>query len=396
MRKTPRKRRTKRSGASQESQRRQKLSKKVQELYVPSVGNATEEDWHSELDAELDLDLETATRFRKARVSRPSREGKHDETPPLTSQPSEVDRRGTVISITSGACRIEADDEVYDCILPSELARDQRAAVAVGDQVLFTGHGEHSHRVCNVLPRQTFLSRPDPQNPHRERVVAANIDIAVHVASVIQPPLRPALIDRYLIAIERGGAKPILCVNKIDLFDNNEQKQLQLQPLEAYRNLGCDICLCSTLTGEGLETLRSMLAQRTAVFVGHSGVGKSSLLNALAPEARAATGAVNATLGTGRHTTTRSSLYWLGNGTRVIDTPGIREFGLWKLTQPMLRSCFPEFDDFAQGCRFNDCGHTHEPRCAVREAVAVGKILDARYQTYLRIRLSLKIDLDRA
>ena len=303
-------------------------------------------------------------------------------------EPPAGTRCGTVVTLFSGSCRIESEDEHFECALSSRLARDQRWAIAVGDQVSFYPLGT-SYRIASVAPRVSSLSRPDPQNPRLERVVAANVDVVVQVLSVVEPPLRPALVDRYLIAIERGGAEPLLCVNKIDLLAGGELAG-ELAKLDPYREMGLPILSCSALTGVGIKPLREALAGRTAVFVGHSGVGKSSLLKLFAPELDVATGEVSRRFARGRHTTTRSQLYRLPGDVRVIDTPGIREMGLWRLTPEQLRAYFADFDDDARNCRFNDCSHTHEPDCAVRHAVAQGRLSAARFATYLRIMASLE------
>ena len=329
-------------------------------------------------------------RTRRRRPSRPKR-GLPSQTPSLFEGGLEApagSRRGTVVTLFSGSCQIESEGRHFDCVLSSRLARDQRWAVAVGDEVLFHPQDE-SYRIVSVAPRSSSLSRPDPQNPRLERVVAANVDIVVQVLSVAEPPLRPALVDRYLIAIERGGAEPLLCVNKVDLLEAGELAD-ELAKLDVYREMGLSILPCSALTGAGVEDLRKALAGRTAVFVGHSGVGKSSLLKLFAPELEVATGHLSRRYARGRHTTTRSQLYRLPGDLRVIDTPGIREMGLWRMTPDQLRVFFSDFDDDAHGCRFNDCTHTHEPECAVRDAVEAGRVSAVRYATYLRLRASLE------
>lgn len=249
--------------------------------------------------------------------------------------------------------------------------------VAVGDQVLFS---PARRRIEDVLPRRTVLSRADPHNPRLERVIAANVDVVVNVVSLKTPPLRPGLIDRYLIAIGKSGAEPLLCVNKIDLLVSPQE----LDALRPYQDVGIPVILCSAATGAGLESLSAALAGRLCVFAGHSGVGKSSLLNALDPRLQITTGVV---IEKGRHTTTSSALYHLPNGAKIIDTPGIREFGLWDITRDDLRRYYREFD--AHQCAFSDCTHTHEPDCAVKQAVTSGAISESRYQSYARILASL-------
>jgi ribosome biogenesis GTPase len=256
------------------------------------------------------------------------------------------------------------------------------AEVAVGDQVLFS---PARRRIEDVLPRRTVLSRADPHNPRLERVIAANVDVVVNVVSLKSPPLRPGLIDRYLIAIGKSGAEPLLCVNKIDLLEGPEE----LAPLRPYQDVGIPVITCSAATGAGLESLSAALAAKLCVFAGHSGVGKSSLLNALDPHLQITTGSVSDANEKGRHTTTSSALYKLPNGATVIDTPGIREFGLWDVTRDDLRRYYQEFA--AHQCAFSDCTHTHEPDCAVKQAVASGAISEARYESYARILASLAI-----
>ena len=205
----------------------------------------------------------------------------------------------------------------------------------------------------------------------------------IHVVSVKAPPLRPRLIDRFLIAIQRGGAEAAICVNKIDLLDADDRAR-ELASLDPYRALGVPVVACSIKTAEGIAELRALVEGKTCALVGHSGVGKSSILNALDERLDIATGELHKR-GTGRHTTTASTLHDLGGDTYLIDTPGIREFGLWKLTLETLRDYFPEFAEPGQYCRFNDCTHLPEPGCAVKERAESGELSRARYDAYVRL-----------
>jgi ribosome biogenesis GTPase len=287
-----------------------------------------------------------------------------------------------VISIGSGRCRLFHHEREFDCVVPPELAVRQKSALAVGDRVVSTA-SDDACRLAAVLPRRTVLSRPDPLNPHLQRLIAANIDVVIHVVSVKAPPLRPRLIDRFLIAIQRGGAQPVICVNKIDLLDADERIR-ELASLDPYRGLGVPVVACSVKTAEGMAELRALVEGKTCALVGHSGVGKSSILNALDERLDIATGELHKR-GTGRHTTTSSTLHDLGGGTFLIDTPGIREFGLWNLTLETLRDYFPEFSEPGEYCRFNDCTHLHEPGCAVKERAEEGELSRARYDAYVRL-----------
>jgi ribosome biogenesis GTPase / thiamine phosphate phosphatase len=310
-----------------------------------------------------------------------SRTGRSAQSPAET-------RRGLVVAVAAGRCSVLCGTERVDCLLRPELAMGQQTGLAVGDQVRFTLTGGDGV-VEDVLPRKTTLSRPDPFYRHIERVIAANIDAAVIVVSVVAPPFHPSLIDRYLIAIQRGGAEPMVCVNKIDLLQSAEDRAAEMAKLQPYRDLGVRIILCSASDGHGVEALLAALSGKLCVFVGHSGVGKSSLLNALEPELNLPTNTLRVGDGKGRHTTTGSQLHELAQRVRVIDTPGVREFGLWKLTLEEARGYFAEFAEFAPGCRFSDCSHLHEPTCAVRRAVERGRISPARYESYRRIASTL-------
>jgi ribosome biogenesis GTPase / thiamine phosphate phosphatase len=271
---------------------------------------------------------------------------------------------------------VETGPGFCDVLCLGERVRCRTAVdVATGDQVRFS---PDRRRIEEVLPRRTVLSRSDPHNPRIERVIAANIDVVVNVVSLKNPPLRPGLIDRYLIAIGKSGAEALVCVNKIDLLENADE----FAPLAPYESLG-PIIRCSAITGEGIAQLSDALAGKPCVFAGHSGVGKSSLLNALDSGLTLDTSAVSSGNQRGRHTTTSSALYHLPNGAMIIDTPGIREFGLWNISSADVRGYYREFE--GRPCAFGDCSHTHEPDCGVKAAVEAGEIARARYEGYLRI-----------
>ena len=305
------------------------------------------------------------------------------------------DRRpAVVLSVMQGRVRVlDLDDHVErDARLPNALTRVQQSEVAVGDEVVVEVDGVSSEvDVCvrAVLPRRSSLVRPDPGNPNRERVLAANIDRAVVVLSLRTPPLHPGLIDRYLVALERGGVEPVLCVNKMDLASDDDERERVARLLTTYERLGIASVATSAVRGEGIDSLRRQLVGRACVFTGHSGVGKSALLNALDGSSVRRTGSTSDASRRGRHTTTSSMLTWLPDDTRVIDTPGIRELGLWRMRRRELRDWFVEFVELADGCRFRDCLHVTEPRCAVRAAVESGEVAKRRYDSYVRILSTL-------
>lgn len=304
---------------------------------------------------------------------------------PETSGKTLRTRTGLVVHVARRLCTVSIDSVEQTCLLSPEIAQTQQTSIAVGDEVVVvTRAGAEEDIVERVLPRRTFLSRPDPDKRPIDRTVVANVDAVVVVVSVKTPPLHPRLIDRYLIAIERGGAQAILAVNKLDLT-TAEERQEELAKLEPYAAIGLPILHVSAGSGEGIPELKQALEGKLCVFVGHSGVGKSSLLNALRTDLQLQANEVSAGYGRGTHTTTASTLYDIGEGTRIIDTPGIRSFGLANLSADELQWYFPEFEEHAHRCKFRDCTHSHEPKCRVREAVEGGQVSKHRYETYRRL-----------
>lgn len=300
-------------------------------------------------------------------------------------------RPGVVVWAGRKVCRLRVEGadgpEEIEAALSGPLARAQRALLAVGDEVLWEGEGETA-RVLRVLPRRSALSRPDPHNPNLERVIVANLDLGVIVIAARSPVPRPRLIDRYLVVMERGGVAPLLCVNKVDQI-RDEADRAGLEALLApYEALALPVLTCSAKTGEGVDALRARLLGRTSALLGHSGVGKSSLINAMFPHLAREVGALDAAE-RGRHTTSASTLLDLGDGTRLIDTPGVRSLGLGRLEPAELRWYFPELTALAEGCAYRDCTHDHEPGCAVLAAAAAGELPAARLDSYHRLLRSM-------
>jgi ribosome biogenesis GTPase len=213
----------------------------------------------------------------------------------------------------------------------------------------------------------------------REQVLVANVDQVAIVISLVQPTLKPHLIDRYLAAAEKGGLKPVLLLNKVDLADPAE-----LQPLVgAYAQLGVSVLLTSTRTGVGIGRLREQLRGRSTVFSGQSGVGKSSLLNAVQPGLGLSVKTVSEVNNKGRHTTTYAQLLKLESGGWVVDTPGVRQLQLWDVIPEEVEGYFRDFRPYVALCEFPDCTHTHESGCSVKTAVARNQLSSRRYHSYL-------------
>lgn len=297
---------------------------------------------------------------------------------------------GVVVRVGRRRCTVEEAGALIECLLSPDQADAQHEDLAVGDRVEFMpGLGDDSARLSRVLPRKSELSRPDPRRPGRRRVIVANVDVVVIVVSVVAPPLHPRLIDRYLVAVQRGGARPVVCVNKIDRLDPDERGVLALT--EPYRRVGIRVIETSAQTGAGIDELRAELRGCTCALVGHSGVGKSSLANALDPALGAKVGGVSSASQRGRHTTVASSLHHLPGDIRVIDTPGVRSFSLEDMSISEVREAFPEFAAHAECCRYRNCTHTHEPGCRVRAAAQGDEIPASRYETYRRILQDLGV-----
>jgi len=269
------------------------------------------------------------------------------------------------------------------CLVDERLPEGEESLLAPGDEVYVEREGDE-FVVRGIAPRRTRLCRlAGPHERIRIQVLAANVDLLAVVASTTRPPFRPGLVDRFLIAASAGGVEPVLVINKTDLAP---------MPAEAetiYGAIGLPVFGTSCVTGAGIQALRAYLGGRTCVLAGHSGVGKSSLLNALDPDLRVVTQEVTQD-GRGRHTTTLARLYLLRDGIRVIDTPGIRSLGLGNITPEDVMFYFTEIAEQAAGCRFRNCTHTHEPDCAVKRATEEGKIPLQRYESYARILSSLE------
>ncbi|KDM92201.1 small ribosomal subunit biogenesis GTPase RsgA [Photobacterium galatheae] len=291
-------------------------------------------------------------------------------------------REGLVITRFGQHADIE-DPETGD-IHRCNLRRSIQSLVS-GDRVVWRPGVEALQGIAGVVEavheRTSMLTRPDYYDGVKP--VAANVNRIIIVSSVL-PELSLNIIDRYLVAAETVEIEPLIVLNKVDLLDDDNRQRVE-ETLSLYRKIGYEVRYVSTMTGEGLETLKADLKDHISIFAGQSGVGKSSLVNALMPEVEAEIGDVSENSGLGQHTTTAARLYHFADGGDLIDSPGVREFGLWHLEPEQVTKAFVEFRDYLGGCKFRDCKHKDDPGCLLREALEDGKISQERFDSYHKI-----------
>ena len=310
---------------------------------------------------------------------------------------------GVVLEGTGGVWRVRTDaGETVEASLrgrlkksnagrrrDGSLRRDTVASaaeslkLAVGDDVLLeaSDHGS-DWAIADILPRRSALARRAPGGGQGERIVAANVDQVVIMFALVKPEPHVRMLDRFLVIAEGNDLPARIIVNKVDLADAAEARER----FRAYENAGYPVHYTSVKSGAGLADLHASFTDRRSVITGPSGVGKSSLLNALFPGSGLRVGAISESVNKGRHTTVGALMLPLPGGVGfVIDTPGLREVGLWALPPEHLDRCFPEIRALSTECRYADCRHVAEPECAVRAAVDAGTVSDARYDSYLRL-----------
>jgi ribosome biogenesis GTPase len=293
-----------------------------------------------------------------------------------------VCRRGRVLAVYGLTSEVEVEDgAVFQCAtrrLLRTLSTEQRHVVAAGDWVYFRPASGNEGVIERIEPRHGVISRT---SRGRQHIIATNVDQMIIVTSAAEPYIKPNLIDRLLLTAEQNDLRPLICINKVDLIEPAE-----LQPLVGvYSRMGYQAVLLSARLGDGVEIVRRELKDRSSVVVGQSGVGKSSLLNAVEAGLNLRIGAVSSESQKGKHTTTTARLIRLEMGGYVIDTPGIRQFQLWDIIPAEVVTYFRDLRPYVSRCRFPNCTHSHEAGCAVKDAVADGHLDARRYESYLAL-----------
>ncbi len=280
--------------------------------------------------------------------------------------------------------------EPFPAVLRGKVRLERSVAtnpVAVGDRVRYELDGPvadamHPAVIKEVLPRSNYIIRRSTNLSRQAHVIAANLDRAVLVVTLYFPEIKLPFLDRLLVTCEVYGVRPVIVLNKLDLYRELAQEQVDTF-CDIYRGAGYTVLECSALTGEGIDELRSLCSQGTSLLSGESGVGKSSVIKALDPSLDPKIGTISTAHLQGRHTTSLYEMYPLSGGGFIVDTPGLRGFGLVDLEKEEISKYFPEMLKVADNCRFVPCTHTHEPGCAVKQAIEDGAISPERYNSYL-------------
>lgn len=309
-------------------------------------------------------------------------------------------KKGRVLAITPEGIVVSNEHIFYTCVLKGALKKEVtllKNLIAVGDFVQFFERDKNEGTIVRIEKRRSILSRAHNISRQKEQLIAVNIDQVLITASVVHPPLKLHLIDRYIIAAKKGNMEPVILVNKIDLLkepppgvtDETVMKEnaLYKKMLKAYRKLKIPIIAVSVKTGVGIKALKKAMKGRASVFSGQSGVGKTSLIN-VTVGSELPIGPVQKK-GKGVHTTTVAHLIPIDGEGFCIDTPGIRSFGLWDLKPEEVKNYFAEISQHAKGCKYPNCSHLIEPECAVRKAVKKRQISDLRFESYCALMDSL-------
>ena len=295
----------------------------------------------------------------------------------IRSHKTGPEQMGRIVAHYGANLDVEDDQhQLHHCLVRANLP-----PLVCGDQVIWQSTGKEQGIITSLAPRSSLLARPDYHG--NLKPVAANID-QILIVTAPQPGIDEDAINRYLVAAELTDIKPLIVINKIDLLDETQHKALSEQ-MAPYQQIGYELIYTSTRQRNGLNQLIDELQNKTSIFVGQSGVGKSSLIKIFIPDADIRVGELSKATGLGKHTTSVTVLYHLDQGGEIIDSPGVREFGLGNVSEEQLAEGFAEFSAYLGSCKFKDCKHLQEPDCAIKNAVNKGEIKQQRYDSFQRL-----------
>ncbi len=298
--------------------------------------------------------------------------------------------KGLVYKSTGSWYQVKSDEgKFYQCRIKGKLRLSgirSTSPVAVGDRVVFDLDDEAVGVIHTIDQRENYLVRKSVNLSKQLHIIGANIDLVFLVITLRNPETFTTFIDRFLVSAAAFGIETVLLFNKMDQYTEEELEMVN-ELKELYTSIGYQSVFCSTKSGQGMSELRNLMKDNTSIFSGHSGVGKSTLINTVAPELRLKIGEISEQHGQGQHTTTFAEMFDLSFGGRIIDSPGIRGFGIADIDKEEIARYFKEFFKASENCKFNNCQHLSEPGCAVKSELEDGTIAESRYQSYLSMVL---------
>ncbi len=293
--------------------------------------------------------------------------------------------QGTVYKSTGSWYLVKTRDNFLECRIKGKIRLKDISTtnpIAVGDHVIFELENDGNGIISDILPRANYIIRKSVNLSKQHHIIASNIDISVLVVTLNNPTTSKNFIDRFLVSCQAYDIPVIIAFNKIDTYTEEENNELQ-KLIKIYKKIGYSCELISAKYGKGINELINLLKNKTCIISGHSGVGKSTLVNSISPDLQLKTKEISSSNNQGKHTTTYAEMFDLDSNIRVIDTPGIRGFGLVDISKYELGDFFPEFFSAKQECKFNNCLHLDEPDCNIKKKIQEGEIYESRYHTYL-------------